>query len=108
MPRGQTSVVGDTRVAKNGYHYTKTEDRGWVLTHWLTAEKKLGRPIDSETEMVKFRSPKFKSDPYNLDGIEIIKKRTVNLRKRLAQIEVRIQELEAEKASIEAQLSTRR
>lgn len=103
MGRGKTAEVGATRVAKNGYHYTKTEDRGWVLTHWLTAEKQLGRQISSD-EQVRFKDKKYKNDPYNPDGVEVIKKRTSSLRKRKAQIEARIEELQAELSDINSRL----
>lgn len=95
MARGQVAEIGDTRVAKNGYHYTKVDNRGWVLTHWLTAEKKLGRLLE-ENEMVQFVEPKFKKDPYDPRGIRVIKKRTTSLRRRKAQIEARIEELQGE------------
>jgi len=94
------SEVGATRVAANGYHYTKEAERGWVLTHWLTAEKKLGRLIDPKQDVVQFVDPKFKKDPYNPDGVRVIKKRSTNRRRRLAVIEDRIRELEAERAQI--------
>jgi len=105
MARGSTAEVGATRVAKNGYHYTKTTDRGWVLTHWLTIEKVLGRQIDPATDQVRFRSKEAKNNPYDEKGIEVIKKRTSSKRKRLAQIESRLQELEAEASSLRAQLN---
>ena len=60
MGRGKTAEVGDTRIAANGYHYTKTETRGWVLTHWLTAEKMLGREIRSD-EQVRFKTKQAKT-----------------------------------------------
>lgn len=103
MPRGKAASVGDTRVAQNGYHYTKTEDRGWMLTHWLTAEAALGRKLE-ENEMVQFIDPKFKRDPYNPNGIKVIKKKTSSLRRRKAVIEERIRELQAELKSINSQL----
>lgn len=103
MARGRVAEVGATRVAKNGYHYTKTEDRGWVLTHWLTAERLLGRRL-GEHEMVKFKEPKFKKDPTNIDGIIVIKKRTTSLRKRKALIEARIVELKGELEAINKEL----
>lgn len=94
MPRGAVSEIGATRTSANGYHYTKTEN-GWVLTHWLTAEKLLGRPV-SEDEIVQFKEPKFRRDPYNENGIRVIKKRKTSLRRRAALLESRIQELQAE------------
>lgn len=104
MARGRVAEVGTTRVAKNGYHYTKVADRGWVLTHWLTAEKKLGRRLE-ENEMVKFVDPKYKRDPYNEAGVLVIKKKTTSLRRRKAQIEARIAELKAELEYIDRQLN---
>lgn len=108
MTRGQVAEIGQTRVAKNGYHYTKVAEHpraqnGWILTHWLTAEKKLGRYL-AENEMAKFKEPKFKRDPYNEDGIIVIKKRTSSLRRRKAQIEDRLRELQAELAIINKEL----
>lgn len=109
MGRGQTAEVGATRVAANGYHYTKVANHprasnGWILTHWLTAEKKLGRPL-KENETVRFVEKKYKKDPYNTAGVTVIKKKTSSLRRRLAQIEARIEELEAEKKYILEELS---
>lgn len=108
MTRGQTAEVGATRIAKNGYHYTKVDghpraQNGWILTHWLTAEKMLGRHLE-ENEMAKFKEPKFKREPYNEAGIVVIKKRTTSLRRRKAVIEDRIRELQAELAAINKQL----
>lgn len=104
MPRGQKAEVGATRVAKNGYHYTKIQDGSWKLTHWITAEKVLGRELHDD-EMVQFVEPKYKKDPYDPKGVRVIKKRTSSLRKRKAQIEARIKELQAELASINSQLN---
>jgi hypothetical protein len=102
MPRGKLAEVGETRVAQNGYHYTKTEN-GWRLTHHITAEKMLGRPLE-DNEMVQFIDPKYKRDPYNEKGIKVIKQKTSSLRKRKAVIEQRIEELKAELRGIDAQL----
>lgn len=103
MGRGQAAEVGQTRVAKNGYHYTKLEDGSWRLTHHITAEKKLGRDL-RPNEMVQFVDPKFKRDPYNEAGVRVIKKKTSSLRRRLAQVETRIEELNAERNYIKKQL----
>src|SRR5260370_31081887 len=53
MPRGQAAEVGTTFVNQNGYHHTKTEDRGFVATHVLLMEEKLGRRLE-KNEFVKF------------------------------------------------------
>lgn len=109
MARGKAATVGDTRVSKNGYHYTKVADHplapnGWILTHWLTAEKKLGRQLN-ENESVRFKDQSYKSKPYDMAGIVIVKKKTSSLRKRLAVVEDRIRELTAEKEYIEKELA---
>jgi hypothetical protein len=109
MGRGKTAQDGATRVAKNGYHYTKMSSHprasnGWILTHWLTAEKKLGRPL-KDNEMVQFVDSKYKSDPENLAGVRIVVKKTASLRRRKAVIEDRIRELQAELTQIEKELA---
>lgn len=112
MARGAASAVGDTRTAKNGYHYTKVgedhgcndpSDAGWMLTHHLTAERVLGRHLEVD-EMVQFVDKKYKSDPYNPDGIRVIKKRTGSLRKRKATIEAKIADLQGELNQINKEL----
>jgi len=104
MARGQRAEVGATRVAQNGYHYTKVEDGSWKLTHWITAEEKiLGRPL-KDNEMVKFVDKKFKADPYNPKGLTVIKKKTSSLRRQLANVQTRIQELQAEEKYLKEQL----
>lgn len=108
MGRGSTAEIGATRVAQNGYHYTKVSDHprannGWILTHHLTAEKKLGRSL-ADDEIVQFVDKKFKRDPYNPDGIKIIRKKTSSLRRRLAVIDSKIEDLKAERAYINKQL----
>lgn len=101
MGRGKTAQVGATRISKNGYHNTKTET-GWRLTHHLTAEKKLGRPLE-ENEIVQFVGSKTK--PYDVNNVRVIIKRTSSLRKRKAQLEVRIAELQEELEYVNDQLS---
>ena len=112
MGRGKTSEIGDTRVAANGYHYTKVgtdhecnaPNNGWMLTHHLTAEQLLGRHLRDD-EMVQFIEPKFKREPENPEGIRVIKKRSSSLRKRMAILEDRIREDTAELNSIKKQLN---
>lgn len=102
MVRGKTVEKGATRIAQNGYHYTKC-DKGWRLTHHLTAEGMLGRPL-RENEMVRFKEPKYKRDPYDQNGIVIIEKGNRSLRTRKAALEYKIEELQAELRDINAQL----
>lgn len=111
MPRGQAATVGATRVAKNKYHYTKCDDRVyaegpvWVLTHWLTAEKNRGgEQINPETEMVQFKDGYTKLDYDDPRAVRIIKKNTSSVRKRIAVVEARIEEYQAELRRLKAQL----
>jgi hypothetical protein len=97
MGRGKAAESGATRTSQNGYHYTKVEN-DWRLTHHLTAEKKLGRPLN-DNEIVKLGG-KGKKFPYDESNVEVIIKRTSSLRKRKAQIESRIADLQAELDSV--------
>jgi HNH endonuclease len=96
MGRGQAAEVGETRVSRNGYHYTKTAG-GWVLTHHLVAEEMLGRPLKND-ERVHFKS----GDKLNLTptNIYVVQQGKSNLRRRKAQLETRIEELQAELALV--------
>lgn len=103
MVRGQTAEIGDTRIADNGYHYTKVDPEehpeapnGWILTHWLTVEKTLGRHVNPEIEQVRFVDKKAKRDPYGAAGIQIIQKKKSSIRHRKAVVERKIDELQAE------------
>lgn len=101
MPRGKASNIGDTRVAANGYHYTKTEE-GWRLTHHIVAEREiLGRPL-RENERVEFINGRTILDASN---IRVTVQGRGSLRRRKAQLEERIRELSAELALVEAELA---
>lgn len=96
--KGQRAEVGDTRVAPNKYHYTRTAD-GWRLTHHLTAEKALNRPIGKD-EMVRFK-PGFSRDDYdNPDAIEVIQKGKSSKARRMNYLEGRIEEMQQELESL--------
>lgn len=108
MARGQTVPVGSTRVSQNGYHYTKVEQDGktaWRLTHHIIAERRLGRALRQD-ERVSFRNGK-KSD-LSPDNIVVSEKGTGSIRRRKAQLEARIAELQSELDSINAELEAGR
>ena len=92
MPRGQKAREGDTRVAPNGYHYTRTATE-WRLTHHIHAERYLGRPL-REGERVEFVG-KDKLD-FSEGNIKVTVQGRGSLRRRKAQLEARIRELQAE------------
>lgn len=92
MPRGQASQIGDTHVAANGYHYTRT-DKGWKLTHHIIAEETLGRPI-SPDETVRFCD----GDRTNLKPDNIfVTQRRASRASRIAALEAKIMELTNER-----------
>jgi hypothetical protein len=89
-------------VAKNNYHYTRTEEK-WRLTHHLIAEEKLGRPLH-EDERVVFRD----RDRTNLnpDNIEVRRRTTTTLRKKRAQLSARAEEIAAKIAAIDQEIES--
>ena len=94
MTRGQVSAVGTEKVAQNGYVYVKTEDRGWVLKHWLVAEKELGRPVDPKEERVIFVDGN--RENYEPNNVKVVLRKTPpddrRIRTRLIRTEKRVQE----------------
>ena len=96
MSRGKAAKPGDTRTSANGYHYTRTESK-WRLTHHIVAEKSLGRPL-KEDERVEFMD----KDRTNLaaSNLRVVQVGRGSARRRIAQINVRIDELNAEKAEL--------
>jgi hypothetical protein len=101
MARGQKATVGSTRISPNGYHYTRTEDRGWRLTHHIVAEEELlHRPLATD-EMVRFKGARTDLSAHNL---VVVPKKTGSLRRRKAVIEARIDELQAELDEINKEL----
>jgi hypothetical protein len=105
MPRGVAAKDGDTNVSANGYHYTRQNGK-FRLTHHIIAEEKLGRPINTETEVVRFKD----KDKTNLspDNIEAIPKGTTSVRARLARVEAQIAELTAQRDLLLAELGKER
>jgi hypothetical protein len=108
MPKGERSEEGATRVSPNMYHYTK-QDGKWRLTHHLTAVAKLGRPL-AEDERVHFVTGVKAADRCKLevatdpDKIIVVKQGRASARRRLAIVETRIAELQAEADELRKQL----
>lgn len=100
MPRGKPSTDGDTRVAKNGYSYTK-ENGVWRLTHHILAETKLGRKLRVD-ERVEFKDGNRRH--LVVTNIVITIRGTASERTQLARIEARIDELTAQRDELRAKL----
>jgi len=98
MARGKASKVGDTNISANGYHYTKTAS-GWELTHRIVARRKLGRDL-LPNERIRFADGKrtnLRSANLIIYSVgEVRPNRAAYLRRRIAALEVRLEELKAE------------
>jgi septal ring factor EnvC (AmiA/AmiB activator) len=99
--RGRAAEVGDVRVAKNGYHYTRTE-KCWRLTHHIIMEKKLGRPLEPDERVVFVDGKRTNQTPTNL---EVREKGRGSLHRRRAQLQARVEELQAEISEIDRELA---
>lgn len=100
--RGRPAMDGDVHVSANGYHYTKVDGR-WRLTHHIIAEEYiLKRPL-MEHESVVFKDKRNKLD-LRPENIEVRVKGKTTLRKRRAQLEARIEELQAQLAAVNREL----
>jgi len=90
--RGKKSKTGNTRVAPNGYHYTRTKT-GWRLTHHVVAEKTLGRLLKEEERVYFKDGDRTNIDPSNLE-IRTTKPKTPAAKR--AQLEAKIDDLRAQ------------
>jgi hypothetical protein len=103
VPRGKTMENGDTRVAPNGYHYTKVDGRQ-VLTHHLKMEEYLGRPL-AQDERVHFKDNSAAGKQnFSPENLVLIVQGTTSLRRKIAQLTDRIDQLVKEKEYLESQL----
>ncbi len=104
MTRGRSSEVGDTCINKNGYQHTKTADRGWIGTHILVVEEAIGRRLQPG-EYVSFRSSD-RSDLTYPNNLELRRRgdKKVSVASRIAAIDARIDELQAERVLLLAEV----
>src|SRR3954447_24163559 len=102
MPRGRPAEDGTERKSPNGYWYVRV-DGEWRLKHHLVAEEMLGRPIDTERDMVRFKTGN--KDDLSPENIEVIPKNKQGARKRLAMLDARIKELQAQRTLVLEELA---
>jgi hypothetical protein len=98
---GKHQPVGSTRVAPNGYHYTKVADnkgpesvKNWRLTHHLVAERKLGRALLPD-ERVEFVDKTNRLD-LRPENVNVVKKRPKTRGREVAAIRSKIEDLKAQ------------
>lgn len=99
--RGKKSSVGDTRLSPNGYSYTRKVN-GWLLTHRILVEEDLGRPLRYD-ERVSFRDGNRAN--LSLGNLEVRKVKESTKGKKRARIEARIEELQAQLALLDDDVS---
>jgi hypothetical protein len=94
--KGERASIGATRIAPNGYHYTKTLVDGqeaWRLTHHIKMEGYLGRPL-LPGERVHFRTSN-KLD-FSKENIFVHVQGTSSIKKTLARLYARRDEIAGE------------
>lgn len=103
MPRGAEAPIGSERVAQNGYRYRKL-DSGWELVSRILMAEKLKRPL-REDEYVAF----IDGDKTNIviENLEVKIRGKASLRKRLAQVEARLVELNALRDELQQRIKVR-
>ena len=95
--RGRKSQIGDTRMAPNGYHYTRTAN-GWELTGRIVAGEKLGRELRPDERIRYLDGDRANNDPDNVE-VYVVKERSKA--KRKAMLEAKIEALQAELEDLE-------
>tara|TARA_R110002051_G_scaffold66296_1_gene120096 strand:- start:122 stop:424 length:303 start_codon:yes stop_codon:yes gene_type:complete len=94
--RGQKSPIGSTRVAPNGYHYTKTGEFDWRLTHHIVMEEKLGRNLMAHERVFFVDGDRSNLNPDNL----LIREIVGGKKKKIAELKSKISHLEAQLAHL--------
>lgn len=102
MTRGRTSEVGEERTSPNGYRYRRVEE-GWELVHRLIAEQKLGRKLNDNEYATFVDGDKTNLKPSNI----IVRLRgRASIRRRIAQLNARIEEMTATRDDLVKRLET--
>lgn len=94
MAKGKAVDNGSTRVAPNGYHYTKVNGT-WRLTHHIKMEEYIGRKL-RDGERVHFVTGN-KLD-FSKKNLRLVVQGTTTARKKVAQLEAKLQDVQADLA----------
>lgn len=92
MSRGFASAIGEERTSQNGYLYVKTP-QGWRLKHLVIVERMLGRSL-YPMERIRFKDGNKKN--LDLDNLDVVVKKSKTVAARVAWLEAKIEELQAE------------
>ena len=103
-----TREVGEVVVAQNGYSYTyikgPDDKPKRILTHWLVAEEKYGRPKAADERVVFKDGNRRNLKPENIEyALGGGKSRRVLLRKKIG-LQDRMRELQAQLDDLEAEI----
>jgi hypothetical protein len=102
VSRGANKPVGSERWSQNGYHYTKTKE-GWQLTNRMLLAEKLGRPLEKHERAIFVNGNKRDLRPENIE-LATIKTNTDSLRKREAELEAKLEEIQGMLDSVREQI----
>jgi hypothetical protein len=103
MSRGAAAPLGDERWSANGYHYTKTTN-GWILTHRLLMEEKLGRAL-LPNERVVFKNRNKRDIRIENLELSVVKSDRKKLMQRKASIQDKIREYQAMLLEVDEELA---
>lgn len=103
MARGTPAKESAERISPNGYTYVKCGN-DWRLKHHIVAEQVLGRPI-AEGERVTFKDGD--RGNFSPDNIVVSLRRVQSIRKQIAQLDVKIRELQARREELYKELANR-
>jgi len=96
MPRGQKAEVGATRIAPNGYHYTKSDEYNWRLTHHIVMEEKLGRSLLAHERVLFMDGDRSNIEEDNLEVRETkggVNAKKIEIRTKIAYLEAQLRDL---------------
>ncbi len=102
MARGKIAEIGATRIAPNGYHYTK-DKRGWILTGRLVMEQQLGRELKSN-ERVRFIDGNRTN--YNPENLRVFLTKDKSPSRRLAELYTKLEEVKEDIRTLEQELTS--
>tara|TARA_R100000656_G_scaffold110240_1_gene82294 strand:+ start:174 stop:476 length:303 start_codon:yes stop_codon:yes gene_type:complete len=97
MPRGQRADIGSTRIAPNGYHYTKSDEYNWRLTHHIVAEENLDRRLLPHERVRFVDGDRTNISADNLEVVETkggVKAKKIEIRTKIAYLEAELRSLE--------------
>lgn len=101
--------MGDVTINANGYSQTKTEDRGWIGTHTLILEEKLGRKLLSGEKARFIDGDRTNLSQENVELVELSSYKSIEAKiaKLQAEVDDRLAMIKDLKSELSARAQTR-